>query len=71
MRDVKIVAYGSVSEDDERLITNYLEDKGLAVKILTVDTELERKSLVIKEQNLIIAEYAARIEELENDRTDD
>ena len=56
MRDVKVVAYGELDEDDERLITNYLEEKGLDVKILSVDTQGNR-----------IRELEARIVELEKD----
>lgn len=82
MREVKVVAYGSISEDDERLIINYLEEKDMAVHILSVDVRgnrlkfLEQEMIdshgqimdqegVINEQNVVIAAYSERIEELE------
>lgn len=54
MNDAKVVAYGKLDEDDERLITNYLVDKGLEVSILTVDPDSK-----------VILRLQARIAELE------
>ncbi len=65
MRDIKIVAYlQAVSEDDERLIENYLMDKGSTrMQIYTVDPLNE----TIKAQGREISDLRAKIEELERD----
>lgn len=75
MRDVKLVAYGSLSDEDERLITNYLEEKEFTVQFLSVDTQrnrIDRQVEVIAQQNdtlsiqgEAIADQRAYIEELE------
>lgn len=49
MRDIKVVAYGSVSEDDERLITNYLEEKMDRVTIFNRDLKAERMKFLEQE----------------------
>lgn len=57
MRDVKLVAYGSISEDDERLITNYLEEKGCTVNILSrdmINERMQRQEKVIDQQNVML-----------------
>ena len=61
MRDVKVVAYGSVTEDDERLIETYLsETRGMdRVNILTVNTPLE----AAQKENAVLRARIAELEE--------
>ena len=69
MRDIKLVVYlKDVDEEDERLIENYLMDKGsTSIKIYTVDPNREtikRQGKVIDEQNALLEEYVTELEEL-------
>ena len=60
MRDIKVVSYGNVSSNDERLIETYLEDKGMSVVIYSVDTAraaLQRENAILR----------AKVVELESD----
>lgn len=68
MRDVKIVAYGSVSEEDLLIITDNLKVTMATVTVFSVDPlneDINRKARVISDQNEALAAQAERIEYLE------
>ncbi len=51
MKDVKVVAYGAIDQDDERLIRNYLEEKDMTVRIISIDSS--RNLLAVAEARVL------------------